>query len=68
MSEFTHVELTWREKRIQNWIGFGRTADEHIIDDHRRVVSFAVGSIWPNWRLCPRGPPASILGSTFSSA
>ena len=29
MSELTHVELTWLKKRIENWIRFGRTAEEH---------------------------------------
>jgi hypothetical protein len=46
MSELTHVELCWLEKRIQNWIRFGRAAEEHIIDDQRRIVSFAPGSIF----------------------
>jgi hypothetical protein len=46
VSELTHVELTWLEKRIQNWIRFGRTAEEHVIDNRRRIVSFAPGSIF----------------------
>jgi hypothetical protein len=45
MSELTHVELRWVKKRIENWIRFGRTAEEHIIDQERRLVSFAPGSI-----------------------
>jgi Protein of unknown function (DUF2840) len=46
MSELTHVELTWLNKRIENWIRFGRIAEEHVIDRQRRVVSFAPGSIF----------------------
>jgi hypothetical protein len=46
MSELTHVELRWVKKRIENWIRFGRTAEEHVIDQQRRLVSFAPGSIF----------------------
>ena len=46
MSELTHVELCWLEKRIQNWIRFGRTAEEHVIDNQRRIVSFTAGTIF----------------------
>ena len=46
MSELTHVELTWRKSRIENWIRFGRIVEEHAIDRERRVVSFAPGSIF----------------------
>jgi hypothetical protein len=46
MSELTHVELTWFKKRIENWIRFGRTVEEHMIDRQHRVVSFAADSIF----------------------
>jgi hypothetical protein len=46
MIELTHVELRWVKKRIENWIRFGRTAEEHVIDEQRRLVSFAPGSIF----------------------
>ncbi|OYZ93165.1 MAG: glycosidase [Xanthobacter sp. 17-67-6] len=36
----THVELTWIEKRIENWSRFGRPVHEQILDRSRRVVSF----------------------------
>jgi hypothetical protein len=36
----THVELVWVEKKIENWIRFGRIAEERVIDRSRRVVSF----------------------------
>lgn len=42
----TRVELTWIEKRIEHWIRFGNSADEHILDRKRRIVSFAPGSIF----------------------
>jgi hypothetical protein len=42
----THVEQTWVEKRIENWIRFGRAAREQVLDRHRRVLSFRAGSIF----------------------
>ena len=46
MSDLTHVELTFIKKRIENWIRFGRIAEQHTIDSQRRVVSFAPGTIF----------------------
>lgn len=46
MSELTHVELTWVKKRMENWIRFGRTIEEHVIDRQHRVVSFAADSVF----------------------
>jgi|SRR5215831_6833660 len=46
MSAYTHVELTWIEKRIENWIRFGSHVEEDVIDPQRRVVAFAPGSIF----------------------
>ena len=46
MSDLTHVELTWLKKRIENWIRFGRTVEEHVVDGQHRVVSFAPDSIF----------------------
>lgn len=45
-SDLTLVELTWREKRIEHRIRFGRIVDEHRLDRHRRIVSFAPGSVF----------------------
>ena len=42
----TFVELTWHKQRIENRIRFGRPVGQEIIDRHRRVVSFAPGSIF----------------------
>ncbi len=42
----THVELTWIEKRIENWIRFGRPAQAQTLDGSRRIVSFAPNSIF----------------------
>ena len=46
MSDLTHVELVWLRKRIENWIRFGRTAEEHVVDRQWRIVSFTQGSIF----------------------
>ena len=46
MSDLTHVELLWLEKRIENRIRFGRAAEEQILDQRRRILSFAPGSIF----------------------
>jgi hypothetical protein len=46
MSELTHVELLSIEQQCENWIRFGRIAEEHALDLHWRVVSFAPGSIF----------------------
>jgi hypothetical protein len=46
MNNLTHVELLWLEKRIENWIRFGRVAEEQILDRRRRIVSFAPGSVF----------------------
>ena len=46
MSGLTHVELLWLEKRIENWIRFGRHVEEQILDKRRRVLSFAPGNIF----------------------
>lgn len=44
--DLTHVELTWVEKKIENWIRFGREARETILDRRRRVLSFQPGSVF----------------------
>ena len=42
----THVELIWIEKRIEQWIRFGRDVKEQILDRRRRILSFKPGSIF----------------------
>ena len=42
----THVELTHIEKRIENWIRFGREASEQVIDRRRRIFSYRPGSVF----------------------
>jgi hypothetical protein len=42
----THVELTWVEKKIENWIRFGTRAHEQVLDRRRRVLSFRPGSVF----------------------
>lgn len=46
MSDLTHVELLWLEKRIENWIRFGHAVEEKILDKRRRILSFSPGSIF----------------------
>lgn len=46
MSDLTNVELLWLEKRIENRIRFGKFVAEKIVDAHRRILSFAPGSIF----------------------
>ncbi len=45
-ADLTRVELTWREKKIEHRIRFGRIAEEHRLDRHRRIVGFSAGSIF----------------------
>ena len=42
----TRVELIWFEKRIEQWIRFGRDVTEQILDRRRRILSFAPGSMF----------------------
>ncbi|MGE0294234.1 MAG: DUF2840 domain-containing protein [Hyphomonadaceae bacterium] len=42
----THVELTWVEKKIENWIRFGSHVHEQILDRRRRVLSFRPGTVF----------------------
>ena len=46
MTELTHVELEWVKGQIENWIRFGRTAEQRVIDSQRRVVSFAPDNVF----------------------
>lgn len=46
MGGLTLVELLWVEKRVETWIRFGQIAKEQILDEKRRVVSFAPNSIF----------------------
>jgi hypothetical protein len=42
----TLVELTWIEKKQENWIRFGRDIHEQILDRRRRVMGFAPNSVF----------------------
>lgn len=42
----TRVELTWVEKKIENWIRFGEPALEQILDRRRRILSFRPETIF----------------------
>lgn len=42
----TLVELTWIEKRIENWIRFGHESYEQKLDRRRRLVGFSPETIF----------------------
>ena len=42
----TQVELTWIEKRIENWIRFGQEVRDEVLDRRRRVFSYRPGSVF----------------------
>lgn len=46
VDHLTHVELTWIEKRQENWIRFGTHAHEQILDRRRRVLSYPPGNVF----------------------
>jgi hypothetical protein len=39
VSNLAQVELLWLEKRIENWIRFGRHVEEQVLDKQRRILS-----------------------------
>ena len=50
---FTHVELTWIEKRIEHWIRFGHDFSEKILDRRRRWRTSSTSAA-----ICPRACPS----------
>jgi hypothetical protein len=44
--ELTHVDVLWIRQRVENRVRFGRIEQQHVIDRHWRVVSFAPDSIF----------------------
>lgn len=42
----THVELTWIEKKIENWIRFGHAVRDQILDRRRRTLSYRPDSVF----------------------
>jgi len=45
-NSLTQVELTWYEKRIENWIRFGDYIEEKILDRRRRTLGFRSGTVF----------------------
>ncbi len=45
-NDFTRVELTHIQKRVEHWIRFGCPADEKVLDRRRRVLAFRPGSVF----------------------
>lgn len=62
-SRLTHVELTWIEKKHEDWIRFGTHCAESIIDRRRRTLSFASGTIFAlvRWQANDFGTIASHI-------
>lgn len=46
IASITWVELTFQRRRVEQWIRFGRTCREQVIDRQRRRVGFASGAIF----------------------
>ena len=44
--EFTCVDLTWVEGKIEYWIRFGHAAGTQFLDQHRRIVLFDPGAVF----------------------
>ncbi|RUY98026.1 MULTISPECIES: DUF2840 domain-containing protein [unclassified Mesorhizobium] len=44
--DLVHVELTWIEKRQEDWIRFGTHAHEQIVDRRRRILSYRPGAVF----------------------
>jgi hypothetical protein len=59
----TKVELTWIEKRTENWLRFGHEAGDQILDRRRRVISFAPGAVFAfvRWAANDYGTVASHI-------
>ena len=45
-SALTEVEVTWIEKRYEQWIRFGRIAADTIINRRTRVIAFRPGAVF----------------------
>jgi hypothetical protein len=45
-SALTEVEVTWIEKRYEQWIRFGRVATDTIINRRTRVIAFRPGAVF----------------------
>lgn len=59
--DLTHLQLTWIEKKQEQWIRFGAPVTERILDRRRRVLSFRPGSVFALLRW-----EANDFGTTFS--
>ncbi|GBR03674.1 DUF2840 domain-containing protein [Acetobacter oeni] len=40
------LELTWIEKRVEQWLRFGHPVEDRILDRRRRLMSFTPGSVF----------------------
>lgn len=57
------VELTWIEKRIEQWLRFGHPVEDRILDRRRRLMRFAPGSMFAfvRWTANDYGTVISCL-------
>ena len=53
--DLTEVELTWIERRHEDWLRFGHAVDARIIDAARRVLFFPPGTIFALIRWAANG-------------
>jgi hypothetical protein len=61
----TQVELTWYEKRIENWIRFGDHVEEKILDRRRRTLSFRGDTVFAFVRWLPTTLEPSVRASIY---
>ncbi|KXV50070.1 glycosidase [Gluconobacter albidus] len=57
------VELTWIEKRVEQWLRFGHPVEDRILDRRRRLMRFAPGSVFAfvRWTANDYGTVISCL-------
>ena len=63
----TQVELTWYEKRIENWIRFGDYIEEKILDRRRRTLGFRSGTVFAFVGKSEKSPGRFTISSADGS-
>lgn len=69
-AQLTHVECTWIEGRFEQWVRFGRSASERIIDRRTRIMMFRPGAIFAfvEWQSNDHGTIQSSISIVRSVA
>ncbi|PYD49784.1 hypothetical protein CFR79_12950 [Komagataeibacter saccharivorans] len=59
----THLEPTWLEKRIEQWLRFGHALETQPIDRYRRRLCFAPGTVFAllRWTQADCGAAACCI-------